>query len=198
MPTGYTNDIHAGKEVSAKDYIMKCARAFGATVTMRDEPLSKEIPEFQPSTYHFEQIEKAKKRLSEAKRMTLEEAEKMAEESYQSRLEERAKIIADKTEMKNRYVKVLSEVNEWMPPTQEHVKLKEFAVKQLEDSIEFDCDLSFYECIPVKKNNPVDYLNAMIERAEENAKYHETAWNKEVEGVKQRNKWVKELRESLK
>lgn len=35
MPTGYTSEIYQGEEVSPKDFLLTCARAFGATISMR-------------------------------------------------------------------------------------------------------------------------------------------------------------------
>jgi hypothetical protein len=59
MPTGYTADIKNG--ISFKTFAMNCARAFGACVTLRDEPGGGDkIPEaFEASTYHAQQVEKA-------------------------------------------------------------------------------------------------------------------------------------------
>lgn len=77
MPSGYTSDIYEGKDISGKDFILKCARAFGATIMMRDEPLDKEIPVFEPSTYYIEVLEKAKNELEKYKKMSTEEAENL-------------------------------------------------------------------------------------------------------------------------
>lgn len=41
MPTGYTDAIKDG--ISFNQFILSCARAFGALITMRDEPSS--VPE---------------------------------------------------------------------------------------------------------------------------------------------------------
>ena len=55
MPTGYTAVIEDG--CTFKEYVMTCARAFGATISMREEPLSKEIPEkFEVSDYALNQL----------------------------------------------------------------------------------------------------------------------------------------------
>ena len=45
MPTGYTYYIENGNITTAKDFIMLCTRAFGALISMRDEPLSTPIPQ---------------------------------------------------------------------------------------------------------------------------------------------------------
>ena len=37
MPTGYTTDIYNGKDVTFKDFALKCARAFGACIHQRED-----------------------------------------------------------------------------------------------------------------------------------------------------------------
>ena len=55
MPTGYTAKIADGQ--TFEEFILSCARAFGALVEMRDEPADAPIPEeFKPSAYHTTQI----------------------------------------------------------------------------------------------------------------------------------------------
>lgn len=38
MPTGYTADIKDG--ITFRDFALRCARAFGATIMQRDEDIS--------------------------------------------------------------------------------------------------------------------------------------------------------------
>ena len=47
MPSGYTEGVASGKVTEFKEYALLCARAFGACISLRDEPLSLEIPEFK-------------------------------------------------------------------------------------------------------------------------------------------------------
>lgn len=70
MPTAYTANISKG--ITFKEYALLCARNFGATITMRDEPLDAEIPEFQPSDYYVKRISEIKKDIN-----TLENYESM-------------------------------------------------------------------------------------------------------------------------
>lgn len=37
MPSCYTSDIADGKDVSFNDFVLKCARAFGACIEQRDD-----------------------------------------------------------------------------------------------------------------------------------------------------------------
>ena len=38
MPTAYTEPIYAGENITVKEYIARCARAFGPLSYLRDEP----------------------------------------------------------------------------------------------------------------------------------------------------------------
>ena len=61
MPTGYTEDIYNGKDVTFKDFALKCARAFGACVHQRedniDDPPRLKIAD---TSYYEEKLKKAK------------------------------------------------------------------------------------------------------------------------------------------
>lgn len=80
MPTGYTADIAKG--ISFERFALECARAFGATILMRDEPAGTEIPVFQPNTFHADQIEAAKRDIAKFEAMTDAEAEPIALSEY--------------------------------------------------------------------------------------------------------------------
>ena len=87
MPTGYTLDLYDVKDITFEEFALRCARAFGALISMRDEPIDAPIPErFEPSDYHLKELEKAKKRLKEVKKWNEETAEQEAVRAYQEAL----------------------------------------------------------------------------------------------------------------
>jgi hypothetical protein len=53
MPTGYTAPVQSGEIVELEDFILLCARAFGACVMQRDEPMKSlpKIEEWQKKTF---------------------------------------------------------------------------------------------------------------------------------------------------
>ena len=59
MPTGYTAGVATGEIKDFKTYALQCARAFGACIMLRDEPMSDEIPEFKPSDHYEKSLAKA-------------------------------------------------------------------------------------------------------------------------------------------
>ena len=85
MPTGYTADLYDGKDVSFEDFTLNCARAFGALVSLRDEP-DAEIPdEFKVDEFYVKRFEKAKEELEKAKQITDEDFAAEAEETFAER-----------------------------------------------------------------------------------------------------------------
>jgi hypothetical protein len=76
MPTGYTEGVSKGEITDFKVYALRCARAFGACVMLRDEPVTDEIPEFEPSDYHQKRLKEAQTQLAEFNAML--DADKLA------------------------------------------------------------------------------------------------------------------------
>jgi hypothetical protein len=191
MPSGYTSDIYNGKEVTFKDFALGCARAFGACVMQRDDPAD-EKPKIMPEeSYHTEKL----KNLGEFKKPTEAEFESYFKET----IADYEKSIKEKNELKKRYSDILEEANNWQPPTKEHERLKAFMIEQLTDSSSFDCGVSFYE-------SELTYLSAMTyedyvakKLAEHNRsiEYHKEYEAKDLFNIKQRNKWITDLYNSL-
>ena len=195
MPTGYTLDLYNGKDIAFEEFVLKCARAFGALIDMRDEPMDAPIPErFEPSDYHLKELEKAKRRLKEIRKWNEEKAEQEAERAYREALKERKEFIKKNKLIRKRYEDMLSKVREWKPPTPDHVDLKKFMIQQLEDSIEFDC---FIPEMPQRLSGE-EYREQQIRKALSDIEYHEKEYAEEVNRVCEKNKWLLLLRESLK
>lgn len=191
MPTGYTSDIYDGKDTSFAGYVWRCARAFGALVTMRDEGLDAEIPsELKPSDYHQKRLAEELDELGRLESMTdaeledLEKAERKKHEEGRARAREEAKL------REARYAAVLAEAKHWSPPTPDHKKLKEFMVSQIEESMRFDC-LSYN--VQYKPRTRAE----RISKARSNVEYHKRELQEETERVASRNAWLKALRESV-
>jgi hypothetical protein len=194
MPTGYTAKVKDGN-VSFRDYALDCARAFGALVEMRDEPLGKRIPsKFKPSPYHSKQLSKARRELQTAQNMTDVRALELAERQYDEALQDYNTALRDVATTTERYVKMRAKAKAWKAPTSEHTELREFMISQLEQSIDFDCRV--HSEIP-KRMKPQEYRAMLIKQAERNLEYHTEKLQEEVERVQGRTEWVKQLRKSL-
>ncbi len=196
MPTGYTAQVIEG--VSFKKFVLQCARAFGACVTMRDEANDKEIPVFKVSSYHSDNIKKVRERLATLKGVTLEVADMMTLTEFNNEVKYNEEHIAERGETKAQYLKMLSLVREWQPPTPEHVSLKDFMIQQLEGSIKSDCSISYYTDNPPKLLTGREWLSKEINASMRSIAYHEEELAEEAQRVEGRNLWVSQLKESLK
>lgn len=199
MPSGYTYKINEGKEaVTGRSFIMDCAKAFGACVSMRDDSSNAPIPEeFKPSPYHLEQLEVSRSKLAEAINLSFEDCEKAVKINYEGSLRDKKEALTSKQKMRNRYLKVLEEVNTWEIPSDEHKRLKEFAVKQLEESIDWDCNTSYYTDHEIEIEDVHGYREQQIERFQKDIEYYTKGNQEEIDRTNERNLWIKQLRNSL-
>lgn len=193
MPTGYTAAIADG--IDFKTYAMNCARAFGACISLRDEPAGVEIPEFQPTDYHITWLAQERERLAKLRAMTPGEADTAALRDYLDECERRVKRVRENDALRAKYEAMLQQVNIYQAPTPEHAGFKKFMAEQIEESLRFDCGRLFND--ELKQLSGADWLAAQLADAERGIAYHEQQHVEEVQRVARRNAWVKALRESL-
>ncbi len=196
MPTGYTEGIARG--ITFQEFAMKCARAFGVLITMRDAPLDEPIPdEFQPSGWHVKELAKAELRLKELTAMTLEEAKSEASRSYRTERGRIAVAVKESQRLTQQYLDMLVQVKTWVPPTPEHEGLQEFMISQIKESIRFDYMGDYYKKNPAVRLSGVAWLEKERDKAKWSIAYHSEEKQKEIDRVRERNQWVKALRDSL-
>lgn len=191
MPTGYTYPI-IKEGITFEQFVLRCARNFGALLDMRDAPSDAPIPdEVLPSDYYIKQLEKSRQDLAKYLDMTLEEAaselKAVNEKTAQAKAEYRAKLDRDNQLLRD----MLEKVEVWEPPTVEHNGLKNFMLEQINISIEdyMDTgngsdDAAFY-LLEMQKN-----AARMIQRSLEEH-------GKEVDRCQRKTDWIRALKQSL-
>lgn len=192
MPTGYTAPVQDGKITTAAEFLRNCIPAFdiesgrnGATI----DPI-------EPDTsYHDERLAAARARLEAVRAWSDDDAAREAEAKYQRDVETMRDVAAKRRETLARYEEILAGVRAWVPPTPKHRAFHAFAVKQLEDSIEWDCSRSHYPK-PVRVEGE-DYRAAQIEQAERDIAYHVEGIDKVKARTAQRNAWVSAVLDTL-
>jgi hypothetical protein len=194
MPTGYTAAIADG--ISFKDFALNCARAFGACVTLGDEPGGgKNIPErFEPSDYHQKAGDKARGELATLDRMTAVERETAAWHQLSDADAAYRQGIAKDKKAGEQYAAMLAKVRAWKPPTDEHVGLKNLMIEQIESSIKWDC--GHEEARPVKLTGD-EWAAGQRNRLQWGIDYHDTEQRAEEKRAAGRTEWVQALRKSL-
>jgi len=195
MPTGYTAEIAKG--ITFEEFVCQCARAFGALIHLRDEPLSSDIPdEVIPSDYHAKALVGAEIKYKEALEIKEEQAKHLAKEEFDAEMLSYQDRLYEKHELKRKYEDMLAKVRAWNPPTTEHEGLKKFMIEQLTSSIDFDCSTDYIE-VP-KLKSPKEWCEKNISNKLWNYNYHKEENEKEIQRCKERTEWVKALKESLK
>ena len=176
MPTGYTDVVADGSVTEFYEFIMRCARAFGALINMREESMNATIPDhFEPDiSYYDRELEKAASRLSELRMMSLPAVREAAQQAYATEVTRYENRIDREGLKRSRYEAMLAHVEAWQPPTDDHFELKEFMKNQLEESVRFDCTPLSYEQEPVKIE-PDAWLAEQVADAERDVAYYQEA-----------------------
>lgn len=194
MPTGYTYPVCEGKISEFPEFAMSCARAFGALITMRDDPMDAPIPEvIAPSTAYFdERITAAERRLDELQGMTAVERETAAQAAYADAMASRQKYLDDKQIEAGRLNAMLGKVRAWVPPTPDHTGLKEFMVQQLTDSLPGD----YAPAIPEHLDGQ-EWWRREVKKTADDLAYQKRERAKEIDRASGRTGWIKALRASI-
>jgi hypothetical protein len=194
MATGYTADVADGTIADFATFALQCARAFGATIMQRDNPMS-EPPQLRvESDYNLKACEAAKQRLIELSALSESEADDMAALDYGKAVRARDEAKTRRDSTLARYESMLADVIRWEPPTADHVELKAFMIEQLTKSIDWDC--TDHSEAPARLSGPM-WLEEEKKRALRNVGYHAKAHAEEIERCAAANRWIIALYESL-
>jgi len=194
MPTGYTAAI--ADDISFNDFVMRCARAMGACVMMREEPHDVLPKEQEPSDYHQRQLKQSKARLEELEAMDVADCREKMLEEYQLETGRYEVSIRKDAELKGKYEVMREKVIEWKPPTEDHKGLKAFMIEQINSSMEHDCGVIQYLTKPEKKD-PFEWKGEKIRAAIKDIEYHKKHHGDEISRTNERNKWIRELKQSV-
>ena len=179
------------------EFVLLCARAMGATIMMRDEPLDAPIPEFEPSDYSSKRLAEARAELDRLIAMTGDERLAFGQKKRDEAIE-RAKRYLEKDATENaRLIEMRDQVSAWHPPTPDHVGLKEFMLDQINISMN-RTDYWESEITTAEGSDPGEYYDNSVTRANRDIEYHTKGDREERERTAARNKWVKELVASVK
>ena len=196
MPTGYTAKLME-KGQTFQEYVLTCARAFGALIMMRDAPNDASIPdEFRPSNRHVEELEKEENKYIHLKSMTDDERIEFGQKAKRDEIKRNQEWL-EKDQMENKRLNEMeSQVLAWKPPTKDHEGLKDFMLQQI--NISKNNENYILEAIEkATKKSPSDYYIEAVSKAQWNINYHTEEGKKEIERTNGRNEWIKQLRASI-
>lgn len=191
MATGYTCNVQDGSVTELKDYMLNCARHFGALIHMREDD-SPEIKYREASDYHLKALNKAHEKLEQLKKMTDEEIQNEIDNNYENAIKSMNELLNKRKEYKDRYLNMIDKVNEWEPPTDEHLGLKEFAIEQLQNSLSWDCDNTYIHR-KIEKETVAEYRAEYFKHYSKEIEYHSNSYQEEIKRTEEANKWIRDL-----
>lgn len=196
MPTGYTAAIKDG--ISFEQFALNCARAFGALVMMRDDPHDAQIPDqFEPSTWHANQLVELNSRLASLQAMSNEEAEAAALREHLDSVESAQNSSRESAELRSKYIAMLAQAHVWAPPTPDHEGMKTFMVQQIQDSIKWDCHADDDARPQHTLESGGTWRATQMANTAKSIEYHTRHNEDEIKRAAERTAWIKALRASL-
>lgn len=195
MPTGYTAEL-MDKGQDFRTFILTCARAFGACIMQREDPMDQPPAKQAPSDYYTKAILTAQGRLQALKAMTPEqqkaEGEMLRQQAVQSAQASRVRSLAEN----ERLDEMVAQVKAWIPPTDEHKGLKDFMLEQIKISRN-DPEWSAKWLRDAEDKTAEAYFVEAVSRADHDLDYHAREHAKEVERTDGRNDWIDKLYASI-
>ncbi|MFA5898323.1 MAG: hypothetical protein WC829_04340 [Hyphomicrobium sp.] len=130
--------------------------------------------------------------MAELQAMTPQQRDAAAYAEWNIRVGEFYIQIADKRAQADRYRGMRARVERWAGAPE---GLKEFMLQQLDTSLEFDCDETYYT--PPKRLDLAQWYRGEVHRAVSSLEYHGKERATEIARTAERNAWLAQLWASL-
>lgn len=194
MPTGFTDPLYTGKDITFEQFAWRCARGMTALASMRDEPLEAPIPErLEPDPYYARALASAEDEHARVLAMSEEECEREATKDHADLLASLKAASAERAARKTRYEAMLASVDAWHPPTPDHAGFKSFMHQQLVDSIAIDCgEMSMPEAPSAGQ-----WRQRKLQQAARDLEQARREMVAQEERIQRCNQWIADLRASL-
>lgn len=203
MPTGYTAGIIDGTTKTFEQFAKQCARNFGAMIMMRDEPLDAPWKPREPSDYHTKEMARAKRVIEY---MMQAEDDDIVADRYEELIKSRdyhADALEKERAAEAKLKQFLAKAKAYQSPSTQHDGIKAFMIKQIEETIDFDCNHKYHTEALSRIEEGIKTLNAntvrseALEKAERDLAYHTTEYKKDVAICNESNEWVRIFFESI-
>lgn len=194
MPTGYTAEL-VDKGQDFRSFVLTCARAFGAAINQRDDPLN-EPPKLQePSDYHINALATAKAKVVALEAMSAEQRRAYGDNRRAEAIAS-ARAAQERNALQNRRLdEMLEQVHGWTAPTSEHAGLKTFMVEQL--TMSRNGDYSSRWLSEELAKTPMQCFDEELAAARHSVECQQSEHEKELARTAERNGWIRALWASL-
>ena len=188
MATGYTHKVMEGEITELREFVLDCARAFTG---------EEGLPElFEADTgYYDARLAELEIELDYLNELDEVDADIEAAKDHTENVTQYLDRCRDRENKRVRYSLMLEKVRAWELPSEGHEPLREFMVTQLIDSIKFDCD-STMDQYPQAMIG-IHWHRARIASVERDIEDTKSSIEKSISVTEEKNKWLRQLRESL-
>ena len=176
--TSFTNFIINKNMTKASEFLKLCLRGFSILADYRDDDLSPDIPRtLQKSTYHEEELVKAKERLAKRLAMTDEDWRKDLEEGIARNRKSMETAMVENNAAMEKLNKVKEAVLAWQC-SEQYQRVKEYALNQISLSEPRECkwfkelDAELTQALNDKEAFE-KYKANLIDSAKSDVEYHE-------------------------
>lgn len=191
MPTGYTVFIEEG--CGFEEFVWRCARAIGACGMMRDDPIDAPVlDEFSPNDHYAKAVVRAEAEIARLVRMTAKDLEDAGAAERAETVAENTRYAEEHREKAALYDAMLARVEAWVPPSADHVGLKDFMLEQIRISVPGE---PYQRKLP--PSDPAEWLDDKLADARWDLDYYRKRHAEELERTANLNRWVRRLRESV-
>lgn len=204
MLTGLTSKIYEGSDTSLRDFALRCVRQLGAGYKAsnygEDELPKDKVPIIIVPEYYYKNLCDAEQELRYWQSMRDNHPEELRK-LYDKKVEEH-NLAFDKyneslgvdLKLRDRYENMLKRVEAW-DVKEDYLSLKELMIKQLKESIAYDCRPTTITYEPF-----MDYdlwLKFQIECSEEEVRMCKERLEKEEKSVRETNEYLKGLYQAI-
>jgi hypothetical protein len=134
--------------------------------------------------------------------MSFEEARDEMIKAYKDRIDMYKSMLEGSLKRNEQYAKVRAEVEDWNPPTPDHIELKKFALKQIDMCIDTQEQIDRYreyanEELDDSDSAVAEYIHEQTEFHRQGVKRAKESWDDEVKRTEDKNKWMELFLNSL-
>lgn len=198
MPTGLTAKILEDDNFTWEDFVWRCARQFGPYVRFREDPLDKKITIQDIEAVFDRDIDRYQTKVTAAQaqvdRINTTPTKKLKDRW----VKEQENVRAENKRRKEDAERNLARLNEFLdkakkfnPPTEDHVRFKEFLVGQIEDTIRWDAKA--YTNDLDQEFNEEEYKARLLKNARWEIVYNSQQLENTKSNKKASIQWVKDL-----
>jgi len=193
--------------VTFTDYILGSARSMGAMVDWKDHPGTPHLPWIvsqRNQELYADKLEKAKAELEQLQTLDDDEISQLIDKEFQEKVKTWNAHLLNYTRVKEGYTRILSQVESWEPPTDDHTVFKEFMLQQLDEhfpniapDLEKEVSSVYITKIKPREESILTWKKERIKEAKDDIQQYSTLLKEDKTACDERQAWLDALLTSI-